>query len=302
MMENTLISVIMSTYNESEEELKSSIYSVLNQTYSNLEFIIINDNPQNNILAKILASIKDSRVRIFNNPENLGLVYSLNRAWKLASGDIIARMDADDVCIPTRLEKQLNFMQENNYDLIGCNVRIVDETGNIIQDNIYFPSSERKIKRCIYWYNCIAHPTWILKKSLYEELDGYRDILYCEDYDFVLRAIESGYKVGNMPDIGLIYRMRGNSISNTNNYDQYLLSHYLAQHKKKILKLNENRIKMFYTSQKFENKRKKYILYCENKQQFKQNKFNLKVLIHILSNPYLYINILETYIWNKRKK
>ena len=141
MMENTLISVIMSTYNESEEELKSSIYSVLNQTYSNLEFIIINDNPQNNILAKILASIKDSRVRIFNNPENLGLVYSLNRAWKLASGDIIARMDADDVCIPTRLEKQLNFMQENNYDLIGCNVRIVDETGNIIQDNIYFPSS-----------------------------------------------------------------------------------------------------------------------------------------------------------------
>lgn len=301
-MNNTLISVIMSTYNESEEELRSSIYSVLKQTYSNLEFIIINDNPQNNMLSEILCSIKDDRVRIFNNSENFGLVYSLNRAWKLANGDMIARMDADDICLQTRLEKQFNFIQKYNYDLIGCDIKVIDELGNVIHNGMHFPTSEKGIKKNIYWNNCIAHPTWMIKKSLYEKLGGYRDILYCEDYDFILRTIKSGYKVGNMPDIGLIYRIRSNSISNSNRYDQYLLSNYLSYKKEKILELTEEQVRSYCMSKKFKDKRKSYISYCENKRMIKENKRNWKNIIRMLVSPYLYRNLLEKYMWIKREK
>lgn len=295
-MPNELISVIMSTYNESEEELESSICSILKQTYSNIEFLIVNDNPENKQLRNVLLAVKDSRVRIIENPQNMGLVNSLNRAWKLAKGNIIARMDADDVSKPNRLEDQLRIMQEGNYDLLGCNMEMVDDLGNEIYPVRHYPTSEKKIRKSIYWCNCIAHPTWMLKKSLYWKLGGYRNIPYCEDYDFILRAIEMGYKVGNSSNTGLIYKQRRNGISGSNSTDQYLIKRYLANNRKRILELSEDELQMYCTSKIFEDKRKRFVSYCENKKCIKDNNYNLINCIQLLINPYVYIYIVNRFV------
>ena len=105
-----MISVIMSTYKEDEELLRESIESILNQTYKDIEFIIILDYPDNEIHQKVICEYasKDKRVHFYINQKNLGLTKSLNRGISLCTGDYIARMDADDISLSDRLEKQLN--------------------------------------------------------------------------------------------------------------------------------------------------------------------------------------------------
>lgn len=97
-MSNTpKISVIMSAYNESFDELSRSIDSIINQTYKNIEFIIVSDNPENKEIKKAVQVANDQRIKYLENKENVGLVQSLNRAISEATGSIITRMDADDI-------------------------------------------------------------------------------------------------------------------------------------------------------------------------------------------------------------
>src|SRR5690606_3913282 len=114
-LEVPLVSVIMSVYNEPEIWLAESIDSILSQTYKEFEFFIVNDNPENLTLAKVLQLYEDndSRVRIIKNEVNIGLTKSLNKALSLVKGKYIIRMDADDVSLPQRFEKQVTFMEEN---------------------------------------------------------------------------------------------------------------------------------------------------------------------------------------------
>lgn len=117
-LQKGLISVIMSNYNTAEEYLREAIESVLNQTYSNFEFIIVDDCSTDNSL-EIIKSYRDPRIIIIENEENLGLTKSINRAVRIAKGEFLARMDADDVCMPERFQKQIDYMNENS-SLIVC--------------------------------------------------------------------------------------------------------------------------------------------------------------------------------------
>lgn len=220
-MEN-LISVIMSTYNEEAELVTKSINSVLEQTYTDIEFIIVLDNPHNEQLKNLLLSYKDSRIKLLFNDKNLGLVKSLNRALNLCRGKYIARMDADDVSKKERLEVQRAFLEENDFDFIFTNVDYIDEKGN----NLYKGNSQgltaSQVRKSLARVNISNHPTWFLKKEVYESLNGYRDIEYCEDYDFSLRALGKGYTIGKMGESTLFYRIRGNSISRSNALQQFL--------------------------------------------------------------------------------
>ena len=174
MSQETKISVIMSTYNETEEELLLSIDSILNQSYKNIEFIIVNDNPKNVNIMNAIKKRNDKRIKVIVNDTNKGLVDSLNIALDNATGKVIARMDADDIAEPFRLEKQMTYLNENRMDLIGCNIRILDAT-NLEEENIMrFPKN--KIARFIKWGNCLAHPTWIGRKEVFDSLNGYRQI------------------------------------------------------------------------------------------------------------------------------
>ena len=225
-----MISIIMSTYKEEETLLRESIESILNQTFKDFEFIIILDYPDNNLHKKIIEEYSkiDNRIRFFVNEKNLGLTGSLNRGLSLAKGEYIARMDADDISLPYRLERQLEYIKKNQYDLIGGITQMIDEDGNSIYSIQKVPTDFNKIKKALRYGQCIAHPTWLGRKEVFDYLNGYRNIPFCEDFDFTLRVVLNGFKISNLNETVLKYRMTKNSISRNNLYDQYLYMKYIT--------------------------------------------------------------------------
>ena len=225
-----MISIIMSTYKEEETLLRESIESILNQTFKDFEFIIILDYPDNNLHKKIIEEYSkiDNRIRFFVNENNLGLTGSLNRGLSLAKGEYIGRMDADDISLPYRLERQLEYIKKNQYDLIGGITQMIDEDGNSIYSIQKVPTDFNKIKKALRYGQCIAHPTWLGRKEVFDYLNGYRNIPLCEDFDFTLRVVLNGFKISNLNETVLKYRMTKNSISRNNLYDQYLYMKYIT--------------------------------------------------------------------------
>lgn len=224
----------MSVYSESINELESSVKSILRQTYSNIEFIIIVDNPQNKDAIKYLRSKQnfDRRLKLFINPKNKGLVYSLNRGINLCSGEYIARMDADDIAVNDRIEKELNYLKKENLSLVSSNYFIFNQNKGLI-NRTNFPQSKYKIKKLLEKKNCLGHPTWLVKKNVFKKLDGYRDIDSCEDYDFLIRLSLSGFSFDNLKEPLLKYRFNVNSISRKKEFKQKIISKILAYNYKK---------------------------------------------------------------------
>lgn len=240
-MNKSMISVIMSTYNESPDYLEASIDSILNQTYTNLEFIIVIDNPQNEEIEKILNSYKskDNRIKIIKNKKNIGLVRSLNRALEVCKGEYIARMDADDISELDRLEIQMNlFKEDKELYLVGSDINFIDENSNLIEKEGVLLQDFNVINKFLKYNNCMNHPTWLFKSDLIKQefIDGYRDIPYAEDYDFICRIVGRGYKITNVDKKLLRYRVRSNGISRSNEYKQILSTQYVQKMYKKYLK------------------------------------------------------------------
>lgn len=231
-LNNQLVSVIMSTYKETDQQLIASIESILNQTYQDLEFIIILDNPGNKYISKIIESYckLDHRIIFIRNKTNIGLTDSLNKALKIAKGTYIARMDADDIAYLERIEKQVEYMNEHDTDILGTDIGWIDEDGQVIYDKMGVPAGTRRLNKLLKISNCVAHPTWMVKKEVYQELQGYRDIPMSEDYDFLLRGLKRGYKIDNIGEVLLNYRMTQGSISRSNALKQFLVSRYLQNH------------------------------------------------------------------------
>ncbi len=137
MSENPKVSVIMSVYN-GDKYLREAIESILNQTFTDFEFIIVNDGSTDNSL-EIIESYDDERIKTINNKKNIGLTKSLNKALKFAKGKYIARQDADDVSLPNRFEKQVEYLDSHpEVALVGTSVYLIDENGKIIGKRIAF--------------------------------------------------------------------------------------------------------------------------------------------------------------------
>jgi len=229
-MKNELVSVIMSVYKEPIEWVKESIDSILNQTYKNIEFIIVLDNPEYYEVKKLLFDYqnKDERIKILINNKNEGLIFSLNKALSVANGKYIARMDADDISHKERLEKQLNYLLKNNLDLIGSNVNLFNENG------IFFTTDKllthKYIKKLLSKGTIgIIHPTFFVKKEVYDKLNGYSKALHVEDKEFLARVICNGFKVGNIKDVLLDYRYNDKSITKTNAIYVYIMGEYVTK-------------------------------------------------------------------------
>lgn len=219
-----LVSVIMSVYNEESKVLSKSIESILNQTYSNIEFVIVLDNPENKNLNNIITRYKekDERIKYLVNESNIGLVKSLNKALNNCNGVYIARMDADDIAITNRIEIQKEYLEKNNLDFIFTNMEYINENEEYIGENNKKNINNKKLKEVISFINISNHPTWFLKKEIYKTLDGYREVPYCEDYDFTLRSLNKGYNIGKMNINTLKYRVRKSGISKSNSLNQFL--------------------------------------------------------------------------------
>lgn len=228
---NELVSVIMSTYNEKEDWIRKSVESILGQTYANLEFLIVLDNPANSGIRKILEEYasNDSRIKLIYNEKNIGLVCSLNKALNIAKGSFIARMDADDISYPERLEIEYRAMKARNADFVMATVDYLDDN-EIVDTNTfekeYFGKQFERIQKI---GNVSAHPTWFVKRDVYDKLGGYRSVECCEDFEFVLRALQSGFVCYRISNHVLAYRMRRTGISRSRTLEQFVRMHYIRK-------------------------------------------------------------------------
>ncbi|MBR4825422.1 MAG: glycosyltransferase [Spirochaetaceae bacterium] len=225
-----LISVIMSVYNEPESILRAAVESILKQTFRDFEFIIVMDSPENETNKSVLAEYAkaDDRLNLLFNEKNEGLTFSLNRALQHAKGMYIARMDADDVSLPLRLELQKDWLEKNSLDFIGGYVQTISQSGAVINRCIKVPVDNSRIRKKMLVNNCVFHPAWFLKKAVFDDIGKY-DTKYVEDYEFILKAMKKGYVFGNVPEVILQYRMSAGSISRSSLFVQYLRMRWLQK-------------------------------------------------------------------------
>ena len=186
-----LISVIMGVYN-SQETLVESVTSILNQSYPNFEFLICDDSSTDDSL-KLLSEFDDKRIKIIKNETNKGLAYSLNKCLSVSKGEYIARMDADDVAYPNRFEKQVSFLEAHrDIDAVGSSVSIWNGKSIVgVRNYPELPTVKHLIKS-----NPFAHPTMMLRKTVYEILGGYKvdtSTKRAEDLDLWFRFFKQGF-------------------------------------------------------------------------------------------------------------
>lgn len=255
-----MVSVLMSVYKESQEYLKLSIESILNQTMRNFEYLIVIDEPDNHSAIELIekyASI-DNRIKIFVNEKNIGLSQSLNRALSFASKKYVARMDADDISELNRFEIQMKYLEENDLDLVGCSLRRISETGEIVYKRTNKSYCTECISKLLMYDDCVPHPSWFGKKELFDKLGGYRELKSCEDYDFLLRARHLNARVGIVDFILLNYRINLKGISRSNSLKQMLSSHYLQLNYDRIGEINQNEIDSYLKDKIVKNNAEKY--------------------------------------------
>lgn len=224
------VTVVMSAYREDPGLFRQAVDSILAQTMPDLELLIALDDPGNEVLryeAEGYAA-RDSRVRVTVNEKNLGLAASLNRAVACCSSKYVCRMDADDVALPDRVERQLAFIEAGGYDLVGGGLDVTDGAGELLYHAQRLPQSPEAVRRALRWNNCVPHPSWLGRRWVFEQ--GYRQIPLCEDYDLLIRTALAGGRMANVSGAVLRYRMGEESISRSSLYEQYLYMRYLTKH------------------------------------------------------------------------
>ena len=184
MKSDPKISVLMPVYND-EKYILEAIESILNQTYINFEFIIINDGSSDNSL-KIIQSFNDNRIKIINNDKNRGIAYSLNKGLDIAKCKYIARIDANDVAHPTRLAVQKEYLDQNEVDLVGTNYIVIDKNSSIIRYSSIREFDPDETQSYLAFYN-ICHSSIMVRYSILSHLDNIYNNVLVEDFDLYQR-------------------------------------------------------------------------------------------------------------------
>ena len=187
------ISIIMGVYN-AEHRIEKSLSSILNQTFNDWELIICNDGSTDNTLSVLKKISKnDKRIKVLDNLENKGLAFSLNECIKKSNGDYIARMDDDDIALPTRLIKQYDFLKRNSkYSIVGSSRKLFDEKGIWGTD---IRNGEVN-KMDVFKGNPFIHPTVLMKKEAIISVGCYtisKITKRTEDIDLWIKMYEKGY-------------------------------------------------------------------------------------------------------------
>lgn len=299
-----MISVIMSVYNETIRWVRESAESILSQTYSDFEFIIVVDNPQiDDEIAEYLIGLEaDARVKLLWNERNLGLPQSLNKGICAASGEFIARMDADDISAPDRLQRELFFLIDNNYDMVSTNKVNIDEEGAILYEDSRL--GEKAIKGLLY-SNVIVHSSVLIKKDAVKALGGYRKVKDAEDFDLWLRLLDAGYSIGILDEYLVKYRLRATSVSVERQLEQFYASQYARILSKERKTIGEDSFSEKEMVSFFEKKRitesvyrrfSKAKNYLETASQQKTKQQYLRMCVNTLRSGVLFPQLLWVYI------
>jgi len=200
-MPNPKISVVMSVYN-GEKYFREAIDSILNQTLTDFEFIIVNDDSTDSSL-EIIQSYHDERIKIINNEKNIGLTRSLNIAIEQAQGEFIARQDADDISLPNRFEEQLKYLEQHQeVALLGTSIQTINEDGKITGKRTVLANPTKSLVKV----NPFKHGSTMFRSGIVRELGGYNELFrYGQDYELWLR-IASYYEVRNLTQV--LYKLR----------------------------------------------------------------------------------------------
>ncbi|MEO1693370.1 MAG: glycosyltransferase [Cyanobacteria bacterium J06631_6] len=215
------ISVLMSVYNGSAY-LQESIESILHQTYSDFEFIIIDDCSTDKSAAIIAKyAQKDRRIKLITNQTNIGLTKSLNKGLTLAQGEYIARQDADDISYPARLEKEVLVLEKSaDIGLVSCNINLIDSQGNSL-GKLDRACDTDIVGWYLLFYNRLAgHSQVMFRRQLVIKLRGYDEArLYSQDYELWCRLINVS-NIAILPEILLKQRRHADSISASKSLEQ----------------------------------------------------------------------------------
>jgi len=208
------VSVIMPFYN-CEKYLDKAISSILNQTFQDFEFIIINDASSDRSDTIVKKYLKDERIIYVKNDTNLGVAQSLNKGITISKGDFIAIMHGDDIAIIDRLSIQYNYMLRNpNVGILGSYVNIIDENDRIIKKRKIKPLTHCEIKNSIFKFTPVISPTMFVRSVVFDKIGLFREKLRrCEDYEFLIRALFNNIQINNINVILLSYRIRKGQLS-----------------------------------------------------------------------------------------
>lgn len=223
------VTVLMPVYNAGRF-LRAAIESILNQTFDNYEFLIIND-ASTDMSRSVISSYKDERIRLVDNERNLGLAGTLNKGLRLASAEIIARHDADDIAHPRRLEEQLQFLrQRGDVVLVGSQSWVIDENGNYSRIVLGKPCEDRSIRWDLLFDNSFIHSTVMFRKDvIFNKLGGYDEsFVFCQDYELWSR-VASGYRLFNLPARLMLYRTHPDSMTERMREISALENHRIIQ-------------------------------------------------------------------------
>lgn len=235
-MGKALVSVIMANFNTKIAYLKESMDSILSQTYSNLEFIIVDDASTDDSLS-FIKDYDDNRIKLIVNQNNLGLTASLNKAISISKGKYIARMDSDDISLPYRIERQVQFM-DKHPDVIVCGTwfeKFGDENAirkPIIDDSDYY--------RCQLLFSntpiTICHPSVMMRKTLLDNFHIYYDESIKKSQDYAMWVECSKYgEIAIMNEVLLRYRTHTSQISSDRTGEQAFYSDLISRKQLEML-------------------------------------------------------------------
>lgn len=208
------ISIIMSVYNEPIDWISQAIDSILCQTFSDFEFIIVSDNPsgieQNNLLKKYAQ--KDKRIKLIYNEVNKGLAYSLNKAIDEANGEFIARMDADDISHPNRFRIQYDFLKHHSeISVCGTWAKRFGNMPFYSYKSYKAPVTAEQVIICSLFASPMVHPSVMGRSHVFKEYQYNSQLLKAQDYDLWRRLLMNGCMICNLPKYLLKYRITAKS-------------------------------------------------------------------------------------------
>ena len=248
----------MPVYNV-EDFISETLDSIVNQTYTNFELIIVDDSSIDRTyeICKEYAD-RDARIRLFHNDTNQGVVKASNFGLEQCRGYYIVKMDGDDISALDRIQRLKEFLDtHSDIDVVGSSALTIDSEGKLLGKTIFL-SDQLLIKKTMLLQTPLVH-IWMTYKNVYTEMKGYREMIASEDYDFILRCITSGYNVTNISEY-FGYSIRINRKGNTSSTygvkklktKKYVIKMYRERIRKGVDSYSEDAINSYIKTSRFE--------------------------------------------------